>query len=72
MDNEKQFMIRDHSGRGIVSTLPISHIRETWDLDYSNDPDDEYETTLGEWLEDAEIGDEFSHEDEVCTIIRTV
>jgi len=72
MDNEKQFMIRDNSGRGIVSTLPISHIRETWDLAFKDNPDDEYEMSLGEWLEDAEIGDEFDHEDEACTIIRTV
>jgi hypothetical protein len=71
MDNEKQFMVRDHSGRGIVSTLPISHMKEHWEQDYKNDPDDQYEPTLGEWLDDAQVGDEYRHDDEVCSIIRT-
>jgi hypothetical protein len=72
MESKKQFMIRDHSGRGFVSVLPISHIKNTWDCEYKNDPNDEYEETLGEWLESADLGEEYHHEDDVCSIIRTV
>lgn len=72
MEAEKQFMVRDHSGRGIVSVLPVSHIKETWDCEYKNDPSDEWEETLGEWLDSADLGDEYHHQDEVVSIIRTV
>jgi len=65
----KTFLVVDHSGRGIKVKIPLSEFAERgWDLTYSNNPDDEDEPTLGDWLADAKLGDEYNHEDEVCTI----
>lgn len=41
-----------------------------WDFDYSNDPDDEFEQTLGEWLELAEVGEKFHSDEERYQITR--
>ena len=65
----KKFLLKDHSGRGISTTLTLEQFGDNgWDLSYSNNPEDEHETTLNDWLEDAELGDEYRHDDENCTI----
>lgn len=69
--SEKRFLVKDHSGRGIAVTLPLSVIQERWDMDYSNDPHNEYEDTLGGWLNNADVGDTFENQDEHVTFTRT-
>ena len=67
----KKFFLKDQSGRGICATLSLEQFSENgWDLDYKNDDgEDSHDPTLGEWLEDADIGDEYHHDDENCTIM---
>lgn len=67
----RRYLVRDESGRGCT----VKYTRKEfsgWDLTYTNDPDDEYATTLGEWLDgdNTTIGDEFFHDDDNLTIIR--
>jgi hypothetical protein len=62
---------KDHSGRGIAVTLPLSVVQERWDMDYSNDPQNEYEDTFGGWLNNADVGDTFENQDEHVTFTRT-
>lgn len=69
MENEKQFLVQ--WGRGDATTLPLSHIKEHWDLDYKNDPDDDLEYCLGDWLEFADVGEEFVNEDDHQSFTRT-
>lgn len=68
---EKRFLVKDLSGRGITVTLPLSDIRESWDLEYKNSPNDDCEDSLGNWLETAEVGDTFANEEENVTFTRT-
>lgn len=68
---EKRFLVKDHSGRGVAVTLPLSDIRERWDMGYSNDPESDFEDTLGEWLDSAEVGDTFENQDDHVTFTRT-
>lgn len=70
MTEEKRFLVKDHSGRGIAVTLPLSDIVERWDLEFSNDPENEWEDTLGEWLEDAEVGDTFANQEDHVSFTR--
>jgi hypothetical protein len=67
---EKQFLVKDLSGRGFVSILTLADFRANWDLDYSNDPEDLSELTLGDWLADSSIGDSFNHSEDSCLIER--
>lgn len=69
--SEKRFLVKDHSGRGVAVTLPLLDIQERWDTDYSNDPESEYEETLGEWLDRAEVGDTFENQEDHVTFTRT-
>ena len=68
--NEKRFLVQEHSGRGIAVTLTLAGITERWDLEVSNNPESEFEDTLGEWLEYAEIGDSFTNEEEHSSFTR--
>jgi len=70
MTPEKKFLVQDHSGRGIAVTLPLSEVRESFDLSFSNDLEDEFEETLGEWLEHADVGDTFANEEDHFTFTR--
>lgn len=69
MENEKKFLVR--WARGDANTLPLSHIKEHWDTDYKNDPEDDLEESLGDWLESAEVGDEFVNEEDHEIFTRT-
>ncbi len=51
---EKEFMVKDLSGRGAKARLSKSDIERTWDL---SEEDDNTEQTLAEFLEEAEMGD---------------
>lgn len=70
----RRFLVRDESGRGWAAEYTRDEFDTVagWDLDYKNDPDDEFAETLREWLDGANttVGDEFDHEDDVLTIIR--
>ena len=68
---EKMFLVRDEGGRGVAVTLPLAEVLERWDAHYSNDPEDEFEATLGEWLEHAEVGDAYLHRDDNVSFTRT-
>jgi hypothetical protein len=70
MNADKRFLVKDHSGRGFAVTLPLSDIRERWDMSYSNSPDDEFEDNLGDWLDSAEIGDSFFNNDDYVSFTR--
>jgi hypothetical protein len=67
---KKEFIVRDLTGRGVTASLSLSQFAENWDLDFVKDPDDEWEQPFGEWLELAEVGDEYTHDEEVCVITR--
>lgn len=65
----KTFLVADHSGRGINSKITLPEFASRgWDLTYLNDPEDENEPTLGEWLQGAELGDVYLHEEDRCEI----
>lgn len=68
MKEQKEFLVKDLSGRGIVAKLRLSDFKERWDLSYSNNPDEENEPTLGDWLDSAELGDEYHHDDDASLI----
>jgi hypothetical protein len=70
MTEEKRFLVKDHSGRGIAVTLPLSDIRERWDMDFSNDPENEFEDTLGDWMENADVGDTFFNQEDHVSFTR--
>ncbi len=70
MTPEKRFLVQDQSGRGIAVTLLFSEVRERFDLSFSNDLEDEFEETLGEWLEHAEVGDTFTNHEDMLTFTR--
>jgi hypothetical protein len=40
-------------------------------MEFKNDPDSEWEDTLGDWLESADVGDTFCNEEDNITITRT-
>ncbi len=61
---KKIFLCIDQTGRELAVSLPIDHIQKNWDMEYKNDPDSEWDETFGEWLENANLGDEFRHEDD--------
>jgi hypothetical protein len=69
--SEKKFLVKDHSGRGVSITLPMAEIHARWDIAYSNDPESEIEESLGEWLDQAEVGDTFENQDDNVTFTRT-
>lgn len=71
----RRFLVRDESGRGWATEYTrddFDTVAGGWDLNYTNDPDDEFAQTLGEWLDDRNttVGDEFDHEDDTLKIIR--
>ncbi len=68
---DKRFLVKDTSGRGIAVTLPISDVRERWDMDFKNDPDSEWDDSLGDWLESADVGDTFLNEEDNVAFTRT-
>ncbi len=70
MTPEKRFLVTNQSGRGIAVTLPLSEIRTRWDMSFSNNPDDEFEESLGDWLDQAEVGDFFTNQEEMLTFTR--
>jgi len=65
----KQFVLYDHIRGDSATVVTLQHMEEDWDLNYKNDPDDDDELTLGEWLELALSGDTYQHEDEQCEIL---
>ena len=69
--HDRRFLVRDETGRGFSQEFELEDF-EKHDLEYSNDPDDEFEQTLGEQLNALNTcpGDEYFHEDDRFTIIR--
>lgn len=65
-----RFLIKDHSGRGIAETLSEVDIRESCDLNYKNDPEDENKDSFGDWMLFAEVGDEFYNEEQHVSFTR--
>lgn len=67
--DEPRFLVRDGSGRGwCVETLYSS-----FDADeraHTEDEDDEFCPTFGEWLDSSSAGDEYDNSDTMQTIIR--
>ncbi len=70
MGSEKQYTVRSQTGRQALVLLSLSDFKEAWDLAHTNDPEDELEQTLGEWLDGCDIGDSYLHADAVCEIVR--
>ncbi len=70
MTNEPRFMVKDQSGRGFSVTLPLSDIRQRWDMEYRDDPANELESMFGDWLDTAEVGDTFTNHDDNVTFTR--
>lgn len=68
---EKRFLIKDQSGRGFAVTLPMADVLSRWDGAYSNDPEDSNETSFGDWMQVAEVGDTYDNVDENVTFTRT-
>lgn len=69
MKNEKKFLVR--WARGDATTLPLSHILANWPTDFKNDPDDDLEESLGDWLESSEVGDDFINSEDQQAFTRT-
>jgi len=67
----RRFLVRDETGRGGAQEFELEDFEEH-ELGYSNDPEDEFEQTLGEWLNSLNtcLGDEYFYEDDNFTIIR--
>ncbi len=57
---EREFFIKDKSGRDNNGKLHYSHFVKHWNLDQLNDSE---EMSLGEYLDSAEIGDEYETDD---------
>ncbi len=72
MTENPKFLVKDLSGRGFAATLSLEDIQAKWDLGFSNDPANESEPTLGEWLKEAEIGEAFFHQEDHVSFIRVV
>ena len=70
MTPERTYSVRSQTGRQAHVLLTRSDFKEAWDLDHTNDPEDEMEQTLGEWLDACDIGDSYLHADMVCEIVR--
>ena len=54
---EKNFFIKDLSGRGYTANLSDEDLRSGWDLE---EVDDYSEISLGEFIDTAEVGDNWS------------
>lgn len=65
---EIKFLVRDDSGRGFTCEVKLSEFTDE-DREYCPNPDSP-DDTFGEWLNSAEIGEEFLNEDDHQTIIR--
>ena len=73
MNTSPRFLVRDDSGRGVAVQWTLAEMLaepHTWDLDYTNDADDEYSPTIRDWIADADVGDEFHHDEQRFTLIR--
>lgn len=73
MDSEKQYSVRSQTGRQahvLLSRADFEEPGSVWDLSHTNDPEDDLEQTLGEWLDGCDIGDSYLHADMVCEIVR--
>lgn len=67
----REFFFEDRSGRGIsckFTAVDIGNAR--WERTYKNDPEDDNELTLGEWLEAVDVGERFVHNDNNFTLTR--
>lgn len=64
----KKFLVKDNSGRNFSAEVYGADFTDE-DREYCPDPDNQ-EDTFGDWLDAAEIGDEFTNEDDHQTIIR--
>ena len=69
MKKEKKLLVR--WARGDATTHPLDHILENWPTDFKNDPADDLEESLGDWLESAEVGDDFIHSEDQQIFTRT-
>ena len=67
--DEPRFLIRDESGRGWATETNYTSFTAD-EREWSNDPDDEFCQTFGEWLDSSSAGDEYNHEGDVFTVIR--
>jgi hypothetical protein len=72
MNTSPRFLVRDDSGRDVGVEWTLAEMLadpHTWDLDYTNDEDDEYELSIRDWIAGASIGDEYHHDEQRLTII---
>ena len=67
--DEPRFLVRDESGRGWAAEWHYTDFTAD-ERGRTDDPDDEYRETLGEWLDRSTIGDEYDDSEDVRTIIR--
>ena len=63
----KEFFVKDKSGRGFSNTLDYSHFAKHWNFE---DTDEDGEVSLGEYLQDAEIGDTWKTNSIVLTCTK--
>jgi hypothetical protein len=48
----------------------LEDIKERWDMGYKNDPEDEWQDPLGDWLEAADVGETFRNQEDSVTFTR--
>lgn len=65
-----QFLVKDTSGRGETTTLSAADVLASWDGEYKNNPDDQWQESLAEWLESADVGSTFTHAESNVTFTR--
>lgn len=63
-----EFLLQDKSGRGITTRVEIDYVLEHFGK-YKNDPDNEFEESVGEWAMSAETGDSYHMDDEKAILI---
>jgi hypothetical protein len=65
---EPTFTVRDDSGRGFFETVSYLGFPED-EREYFNE-DEEEESTFGEWLDSASVGDTYKNEEQNFTVTR--
>lgn len=69
-ESQRRFFCKDLTGHGGSATMNYAHITKFFDTSYKIDPEDDNVPRFEEWLREAEIGDQYTHDDEQCTFIR--
>lgn len=70
VNSTRRFFCQDQTGHGGSATMNYAHIVKHFDINYKMDPGDDDEYSFGEWLEESQIGDQYTYDDEQCTFIR--